>query len=219
MPRADRARGRMGVAALLGAGVLLLAQAVAAPPVPAEFDAVLPRLQPAQRSQLQQRAATWSSWTAAERARFTALAAAWDALPAAERGARRERYLAWQALPPDERTRVTIAMAGHAALPPAQQQALRAQFDALDGSVRRGWLLGPTLGADYAALQPLLSQLPQDDHAPMLRTLRAMTPQQRADLAVLVQRTPPQDRETLRRELLSTSAANRDAWLWLRLER
>ncbi|MFD0738773.1 DUF3106 domain-containing protein [Lysobacter koreensis] len=216
MRRADRR-----TTALAGAALLALAQlsATAAPPLPAEFDTVLPLLQPARRGQLQQRAATWASWTAAERARFAERAADWDATPAAQRGARRERYLAWQALPAAERTRVTLAVAAHAALPAAQQQALRAQFDALDGSTRRGWLLGPALGADYPALQPLLAQVPPGEHAPLLRALRAMTPQQRADLAMLVQRTPPHERATLRRELQSTSAANREAWLWQRLDR
>lgn len=218
MHHADRRATRLARVALLA---LALAQlgAIAAPPLPGEFDTVLPLLQPAQRGRLQQRAATWASWTATERARFTARAAAWDATPVAERGVRRERYLSWQALPPAERTRITIAAAAHAALPASRQQALRAQFDALDGSTRRGWLLGPALGADYAALQPLLAQVPLADHAPLLRTLRSMTPQQREDLAVLVQRTPPHDRATLRRELRSTSSANREAWLWQRLDR
>lgn len=218
MRRADRTTAP----ALIGATLLALAalaQAITTPPVPSDFTAVLPQLPPPQRGALQQRATTWAAWTAAERAQFTARAEAWDALPATQRGARRERYLAWQALPPDERTQITVAMAGYAALPVEQQQALRAQFDALDGSARRGWLLGPVLGADYAALQPLLAQLPVAEHAPMLSTLHAMTPQQRADLAVLVQRTPPHEREALRRELLSTSAANRAAWLWQRLGR
>ena len=106
-----------------------------------------------------------------------------------------------------------------AQLPAEQQQTLRARFDALDRSERRGWLLGPDLGADYPALQPLLAQLPAAEHAGVLAALRAMDSRQRRDLAVLVQRTPPQDRAGLRRELLATAAANRDDWLWERLHR
>ena len=79
--------------------------------------------------------------------------------------------------------------------------------------------LGPVLGVDYPRLQPLLAQVPSDEGDDLLRTLRAMTPQDRDRLAVLVQRTPPQAREALRRELVSTSDANRAAWLLLRLDR
>jgi len=44
-----------------------------------------------------------------------------------------------------------------------------------------------------------------------------MTPEERADLAVLAYRTPPQERDALRRALLETTDANRSAWLRLRL--
>jgi len=211
MRRADR------IAVLLA--LLLLAPPLAAQAVLDDYARLLPQLQPPERAQLRQRATTWTSWTAAERADFGARATAWDALPPMQRGERRERYLAWQALPSDERALVRAAMRRHAALPADQQLALRAQFEALDRSDRRGWLLGPSLGADYPALQPLLAQVPVADHEALLRVLRAMTRQQRIDLAVLVQRTPPQERDELRRALLSTSSANRQQWLWLRLER
>lgn len=211
MRRADRA----GVVLML----LLLSSALAAQTALDDYARILPQLQPTQRAQLRQRAATWTGWTAAERADFSARADAWDALPPSQRGDRRVRYLAWQALPPEDRVAVRAAMDRYAMLPADQQQALRAQFDALDRSDRRGWLLGPSLGADYPALQPLLAQAPATDHEALLRVLRAMTRQQRSDLAVLVQRTPPQERDELRRALVSTSAANRQQWLWLRLER
>ena len=205
-------------------GVVLLALLMVAPVLPAQavlkdYARVLPQLQPLQREQLQQRAATWNGWTAGERAQFSARAAAWDALPAAQRGQRRERHLAWRALPGNERAAVRAGMRRFAQLPVDRQQSLRAAFDGLDRSQRRGWLLGPVLGVEYPSLQPLLAQLPAPDHAPMLRVLRAMTPQQRVDLATLVQRTPPHERDELRRTLQSTSAANRQAWLWLQLER
>jgi hypothetical protein len=79
-------------------------------------------------------------------------------------------------------------------------------------------LLGPALGADYPKLQPLLAQLPEAEHAPLLAALQAMDAVERADLAVLAQRVPPQERAALRRALLSTSVGNRGAWLRTRLE-
>lgn len=199
--------------------LLMLAPALSAQTVLDDYARILPQLQPDQRALLRQRAATWTGWSAAERADFSARAAAWDALSPLQRGQTRERYLAWSALPSEDRVAVRAAMDRYAMLPPDQQQALRVQFEALDRSERRGWLLGPSLGADYPALQPLIAQVPAADHEALLRVLRAMTRQQRIDLAVLVQRTPPQEREELRRALLSTSAANRQQWLWLRLER
>lgn len=211
MRRADR------VAILLA--LLLLTPTLAAQAVLDDYARILPQLQPLERAQLRQRAATWTGWTAAERADFGARAAAWDALPPSQRAERRERHAAWQALPADEKAAVRSALARYTELPMDQQLALRAQFDALDRSDRRGWLLGPSLGAGYPTLQPLLAQVPAADHEALLRLLRGMTRQQRIDLAVLVQRTPPQERDELRRALLSTSAANRQQWLWLRLER
>lgn len=204
------------VLCLLGAAA---ATALAAPPGLADFERVLPLLQPAERSRLQQRASTWRNWSAQQRAAHAARTAAWDALPASERGERRERYLAWRALPSDEQARVLRARDEFAALEPARREVLRARFAALDGSERRGWRLGPSLGADYPALQPLLAQVPPEQHEPLLRALRAMEPRQRIDLAALAQRTPPNERGALRRELLSTSAANREAWLQDRLMR
>lgn len=217
MRRSSRARAApvLACAAVLAA----LVPAASATRVLAGFESVLPLLQPPERSRLHQRAETWRGWTAAERARHAARVDAWDALPAVERGERRERYRAWRALPSDERAQLVQARQRFLALDEAQRQALRARFDALDGSTRRGWRLGPALGADYPRLQPLLAQVPADEHEPLLRVLRAMTPRQRADLAVLVQRTAPEERAVLRRDVVSTAAANRDAWLWERLQR
>lgn len=208
-------RGRWFLAGL----VLLATLAHATPTVLQDFAAVLPRLQPPQRAELVRHAERWSAWDDAERQAFRGRAAQWDALAPAERGRRRERFRAWQALPAIEQARVRAAARQFAQLPAEQQQVLRARFDALDRSERRGWLLGPELGADYPALQPLLAQMPADEHAGVLAALRAMDPRQRRDLAVLVQRTPPQERPRLRRELVSTAAANREKWLWERLHR
>jgi len=51
----------------------------------------------------------------------------------------------------------------------------------------------------------------------MLHALRRMGAAERADLAVLAQRVPPQDRAELVRTLLSTADAQRAAWLQVRL--
>lgn len=172
----------------------------------------------APRQVLQARQAALDTMTAAQRQAFARQVAAWDALPLAQRRERRERWLAWQALPLDQQLQVRTAAAVYARLPSAQQQALRQRFDALDGSDRHGWLLGPALGAAYPTLQPLLAQVPAAQRDRLLVVLRAMTPGERLDLGVLAQRTPPQQRDALRRALLSTSAENRGAWLRLRLD-
>src|SRR5690606_23675379 len=138
---------------------------------------------------------------------------AWDALPHAERGERRERWLAWRELAETERAALRGAARRFAALPDGEQAALRARFDDLDASVRRGWLLGPDLGADYPRLHPLIAQVPTEARAAVLEVLRGLDHQARDDLAVLAARTPPQSRAELRVELLATPAAQRGRWL------
>lgn len=215
MPRSDCPR-RLPVLLL---GVLGCATAFAAPPVLKAFGDHLAVLPQGQRVELQARAARWDGWSESERNAFRQRAAAWDALPPAERARRREQYAAWRRLDPAERSRLQAIAGRWQQLAPDQQQAWRARFDAQDQSAQRGWLLGPVLGADYPRLQPLLAQVAPAEQAPLLVVLRELTPVQRADLAVLVQRTPPQDRPALRRELVSTAAGQREAWLWQRLDR
>jgi hypothetical protein len=197
-------------AAALTLSVIALLPAQALPP---DLTATLEHLPPAAQAQLKQRGQRWDAWTEDERRDFGRRAAQWGQLSAQQRGERRERYQAWQALSEPERAQAQAAATRFAALPPDQQQALRAQFDAIDRSERRGWLLGPILGADYPALQPLLAQLPEAEHAAMLAALRGLTVAQRKDLAVLVKRTQPQDRERLRSGLLGAPAARRGDWL------
>lgn len=176
-------------------------------------------LSPPQQNEWRRRAAALDAMPPAQRTALQARLAQWDALPESERRARREHALAWRALPPDERAQVTLAATVYATLPPEQQQALRRQFDALDGRDRHGWLLGPVLGADYPRLQSLLSYVPAEQQSPLLQVLRAMSASERADLGVLAQRTPPEGRDALRRALLSTAAGNRAAWLRMQLDR
>lgn len=182
------------------------------------LDPWLDRLPPALRVELQQRQARWQALTPVEQAVYGQRQLRWQALPAEARRAQREQWQAWQALPDSERAQLRRAAADVAALPADRQQPLRAQFDALDGRARRGWLLGPTLGAEYPRLQPLLAFVAAGERQPLLDMLRAMTPAERNDLAMLAQRTPPEARDALRRELLSTAPHNRSEWLQQRLD-
>lgn len=199
--------------------VLLIAGLAGARAMPDELRHVLPLLQPPQRAAIEAQLRAWNAWTEPERRAFTRRAHEWDALPVAVRQQRRAAWWAWNRLSDDERLRLRSEATRLATLTPAERMALRAQFDALDLTTQRGWMLGPALGADFPRLQPLLAQAPREDHTDLLRTLRATTPEERGQLAVLVQRTPPQDRERLRRDLVSTSDSNRAAWLQLQLER
>lgn len=209
-------RRRGLIAFLLACGLLTV---IAQAQVPADFRRVVALMQPLQRERLQVQSTQWNAWSREERRAFGQRAREWEMRPLFERRARRETWRAWEQLSDAERIRLRAEAARLARLPPAEREALRVRFAALDLTSQRGWMLGPALGADYMRLQPLLAQAPADLHDGLLRTLRLMSPLQRADLAVLVQRTPPAERDRLRRELVSTSHANRAAWLQLSLER
>ena len=202
MPRRDRRTGPL-LAGLLGLVALVVAQAT-----PTDLGVLV-----------EMRRQAWEALTGPERDAFRQRLAAWEALPIEVAGARREHYLALESLDGAELALLRQTGDLFEALPAATQADLRDRFAELSVTEQRGWLLGPQLGADYAALQPLLAQVPPDEHADLLRVLRAMTPPQRHDLSVLVQRTPPQERAQLRRELVSTAAGNRNDWLWDRLHR
>jgi hypothetical protein len=203
MPRADR----WPILVLLAVAASTAAQA----PLPVE-DAlrVLPQ---AERDAVAERQARLQALSPAERERLAARVRDWDALPPVERKARRASAQAWQALPEAERRRMRAAADAFARLAADEQDALRARFAALDASEQNGWHLGPSLGADYPALHPLLAQVPEHQRLPMIEALRRLTPAARGDLAVLAQRTPPQGRDELRIALLSTAAQQRAAWL------
>lgn len=218
--RRAKTSGMAVAAASAGAfAAVTLATALAFAALPPKLSADVAKLPPALQQQLRAREVRLGAMTPEQQQSLRQRVAAWDALPVTQLRARRERWQAWQALPPHERWQLQTAARQFAALPMEQQQQLRARFAQLDGSERHGWLLGPTLGADYPGLQPLLMQVPEAERDSLLQILRAMTPAQRLDLAILAQRSPPQQRDALRRELLSTAAANREAWLRSRLER
>jgi len=211
--RRERVRPSMLAFALLLPAV---AGAQSLPPALLEKAQALP---PPTRAELLRHAATLQAMTPAQREAFAARVAEWDALlPAAQRE-QRDAWQAWQALPEAERQRLRAAAEAYSKLPPDRQQELRAQYDALDGSERRGWLLGPALGADYPKLHALVSQVPPAQRDALLEALRALSPEGRADLAVLAQRTPPHERDALRKDLLAQPVQQRDAWLRDRLHR
>nr|WP_306995736.1 DUF3106 domain-containing protein [Pseudoxanthomonas winnipegensis] len=194
----------LAAAAVLGlATSVLLAQA-------SDEQALTPAIQAA-------RAARLAALSTPARHAFADRMVVWDRLPPLERARRRAEYADWLALDPATRSRLQQAAATLATLPPAQQQALLTRFGQLDQSEQAGWRLGPDLGADFARLQPLLAYMPQAEIAPMRAVLRQLTAPQRADLAVLAQRTPPQDRDALRQALIAADPAGRGQWLQERL--
>jgi hypothetical protein len=186
--------------------------------LPASLRDSVDALPPAERMQVLERQARVASLPASELQRVRQRLAEWEALDRAQQRMRREAWAAWQALPALDQAILRSAANRFATLPPAEQQALRSRYSELDAIERRGWALGPTLGADYPQLHPLLAQVPVDEQASLLVTLHAMGAGERADLAVLAQRTPPQERYALRRELLSTAASQREAWLRRRVD-
>lgn len=194
----------MGRAFVIFAASLAVMSMQAAPVSAAGTDGTMTRIE---------RQARLQAMTPEQRVQFGQRLAAWNALPLGEREERRARYQAWLQLEAGERDSLRALAAQVDAFPPERKQALRAQFDALDDVQRRGWRLGPVLGRDYPSLHPLLAYVSASQRLPLLAKLRSMDAQQRADLAVLAQRTPPQDRQALRSELLSVPPAQVAAWL------
>jgi len=143
----------------------------------------------------------------------------WSELDAAGRAEVRARYAAWQALDPAARESIRQARTRLAALPVDQQRALRTRFDAMDRLHRDGWRLGPQLGRQYPALQPLFGYVPPEQRARTLELLHALDTEQLAQLAVISQRSAPQDRAALRDELLSLAPSARAGWLRARVGR
>jgi hypothetical protein len=209
--RADAKRRMLGLVVALLCCAIAGAAAIAMLPEPvqARMDAL-----PAEvRQQLRDRSRWLEALSTEQRRQLEARIRAWDALPAAERARLREHWQAWLAMPSDRRALVRGARRNFAALPPEERQALRDAFAGLPADARRGWLMGPVLGSEWRALEPLFMQVPASERAPLLQVLHALPPGQVRDLATLAQRTPPQGREALRRELMVVPPADRAAWL------
>lgn len=141
----------------------------------------------------------------------------WHSMTAAARADLRMRYRAWRELSEAERARLRQAEARFAALPVDQQRALRARFEAMDRLHRDGWRLGPSIGAHYPQLQPLFGYVPPAQRDGLIRLLQGLDAKQLQQLATLSQRTPPQDRDALRNQLLAQPPGGRGAWLQAKL--
>ncbi|MCS3808486.1 DUF3106 domain-containing protein [Xanthomonas sp. 4461] len=145
--------------------------------------------------------------------------ARWAALTPVQQADLRARYAAWKDLTATDRVVLRQARERLHSLPDDQQRALRTQFTAMDRLHRDGWRLGSQVGAFYPQLQPLIGYVPVDQRERLLAVLRSLDAGQLEQLAVLAQRTPPQDRDGLRDALLAETPATRSAWLKRQLAR
>ncbi|MEA9557129.1 DUF3106 domain-containing protein [Xanthomonas nasturtii] len=145
--------------------------------------------------------------------------ARWAALTPAQQADLRARYAAWKDLTATDSVVLRQARERLHSLPEDQQRALRTQFSTMDRLHRDGWRLGSQVGAFYPQLQPLMGYVPVDQRERLLAVLRSLDAGQLEQLAVLAQRTPPQDRDGLRDALLAEAPATRSAWLKRQLAR
>ncbi|MCC4621033.1 DUF3106 domain-containing protein [Xanthomonas cassavae CFBP 4642] len=145
--------------------------------------------------------------------------ARWAALTPVQQADLRARYAAWKDLTATDRVVLRQARERLQGLPEDQQRALRTQFTALDRLHRDGWRLGSQLGNFYPQLQPLVGYVPVAQREQVLAVLRSLDAGQLAQLAVLAQRTPPQERDGLREALLAQAPATRGSWLSRQLAR
>lgn len=143
----------------------------------------------------------------------TAVPSAFAQLDAQQQRQRRADYAAWRALPEGERERIRQAAARFNAMPADQQQRLRLQFREQDQAFRDGWRLGPQLGLEFPKLHGLFGFVPAEQREAALAVLRQLSPAQLAQLTLVAQRTPPQERDAVRAAFLGVPAAERDAWL------
>lgn len=169
------------------------------------------------RAGLRANSAHWLALTPAQRAALVARMRAWDESPAAERARARAPFAAWQQLPDDEKAQLRALAARVARLPEAERRTLRAAFDALPSDQREDWWLGPRIGADFTGVRPLFAFAPEHERAPLLALLRTLSPQARANLALLARRLPAEQRDALRRELVAAAPADREALIRDRL--
>ncbi|WP_188663235.1 DUF3106 domain-containing protein [Arenimonas soli] len=178
-----------------------------------------PRLDPATRRQLIGQASHWLALDGPSRESLRQRLAEWDDLPPADRASRRGHLAAWANLSADEQAWVRDTARAYVASTAAEQAAAREAFEALPAQAREPWWLGPALGEWFSPVQPLFAYVPQDQRPPLLAMLRALSPQARADLALLARRLPAAERERLRRALLEAPAEDREALVRDRLAR
>lgn len=205
LPDADAAVGAEGAGPA--------ADAAPAPALPPPLQALAASLPAEDRARLAARRAQLQALAPAELSALRAATIGWEALDLTEQRARRDGWQAWNRLPAQARARMQAAAAAYAELPEERRKTLADAFAGLDELERNGWRLGPDLGADWPLLHPLFALVPEQQQEQLLAVLLSMDATERADLAILAQRTPPGERERLRTELLTTPAENRAAWL------
>ncbi len=195
------------------AGPEAVDDAAAAAVMPPELQEHAASLPPAEARRLARRQARLQAMPAHEVLALREEAMAWDALDLSRQRARRDAWQAWNRLPQSDRMLMRQAAAAYAELPAQDRADLADEFAALDALERNGWQLGPRLGADWPQLHPLFALVPVAQQEALLDVLMSMGAVERADLAVVAQRTPPGEREALRQALLTTPPGNRPAWL------
>lgn len=201
----------------LPAGGVIEAEAPAARPgaavMPPELQEHAASLPPGEARRMARRQARLQAMPAREVLALREEAAGWDALDVPSQRARRDAWQAWDRLPQSDRALMREAATAYAALPADERKELADAFAELDELERNGWRLGPRLGADWPQLHPLFALVPAGQQEDLLAVLMSMGAVERADLAVIAQRTPPGERDALREALLTTPAGNRPAWL------
>ncbi|WP_058833495.1 DUF3106 domain-containing protein [Luteimonas abyssi] len=208
MTRDARRRRALWWAALLMVPVAVWGQAL-----PPDLVRALEALPAGERARVQQQAQQWARLSPEQQQALRTRASEWDALPPLTRQARRASWESWQALPDDERARLRATAAAYARMSEAQRHELAERYAALDTFERDGWRLGSVLGADWPRLHGLFALVPDDQRVPLLELLRGLDDRARGDLAVIAQRTPPDERDALRRKLLSMAPQARADWL------
>ena len=195
------------------AALVLLMLAWPAQALPPHLLRQVETLPPAERARVQQQAREWRKLSPERQQALRQRAAEWDALDPAVRQSRRAAWETWQALPEVDKAKLRATAALYARMSETQRHALAERYAALDAFERDGWRLGPVLGADWPHLHGLFALVPDDQRLPLLAMLRGLDERARADLAVIAQRTPPEERDALRRKLLSMPAPARADWL------
>lgn len=169
------------------------------------------------RRALARQAADWLSRSPERRESLRQALLEWDRQSAPERARRRTPFLAWQRLAARDQAEAAAVQARFAAMSEAEQQSLRAQFAALPADNQALWWLGPRLGQELAPFASLFAYLPESERPSLLLVLRELEPDARADLAQLAPRLGEARRQSLRRELIATPAAERSAVIRRRL--
>ena len=184
----------------------------------APWEARWDALEPAQREQLRRNTRHWLALDAAQRTALQSRLAAWDALPAAERARIREHAATWQQMSEEERAAVRASHARLQAMAPVERDAMRTAFDQLGTSERRALLVVGDERALAGVAQQAFAFVPPEERAATLDMLRAMPAAERERLATLARRIGPDERATLRRELLARPPPQRAAYVLERLD-